>query len=297
MKGGCAALLAAFRTLVDKGIEPAADLAFVCDEETSGMYGIQCLLSKNLIRPCDCLIAEPTPALNPNIGQKGLCRLDLSFKGEPGHGSLYPVMGVSAVMEAVKILAYLAELHESEYAPGPGMELLVKRSERVLNECFGINRAGEVLRRIMWNPGKIEGGEKANIVAQHCRLELDIRVPWGCRLEELVNDLAKQAPRATAHIQSLSEPSLTPAENPLVTTVCREISRVYGKEAAPIVQWAASDARFLRRAGFSVIEYGPSDITRLHSIDERVPVEALGCAQDVYEGVIQAYGKEPELSR
>ncbi|MDD1718006.1 MAG: M20/M25/M40 family metallo-hydrolase, partial [Methanoregulaceae archaeon] len=290
MKGGCAALLAAFRTLVDRGIEPAADLAFVCDEETSGMYGIQCLLSKNLIKPCDCLIAEPTPALYPNIGQKGLCRIDLSFKGEPGHGSLYPVKGISAVMEAVKILAFLEELHESEYAPGPGMEALVERSERVLNECFGIDRAGEVLRRVMWNPGKIEGGEKANIVAQRCRLELDIRVPWGCGMEEMVDELVKKASRATAHIQSLSEPSLTPADTPLVATVCREISRVYGREAAPIVQWAASDARFLRKAGFSVIEYGPSDITRLHSIDERVPVEALGHAEEVYEGVIVAYG-------
>ncbi len=294
MKGGCAALLSAFRNLVDRGIEPAADLAFVCDEETSGTYGIQCLLSKRFIRPCDCLIAEPTPSLYPNIGQKGLCRIDFLFTGEPGHGSLYPVKGVSAVMEAVKTLSYLEELHSTEYNPGLGMEDLVEQSERVLNGCFGIDRAGEVLRRIMWNPGKIEGGEKANIVAQHCRLELDIRVPWGCRMEDLVNELVKRAPRAKATIQSLSEPSLTAADTRLVATVCREISRVYGRKSSPIVQWAASDARFLRKAGFSVIEYGPGDITRLHAIDERVPVDALGHAEEVYKGVILEYGNGSE---
>ncbi|MDD2788576.1 M20/M25/M40 family metallo-hydrolase, partial [Methanoculleus sp.] len=34
MKGGCAALLAAYRDLVESGVEPKAQFAFVCDEET-----------------------------------------------------------------------------------------------------------------------------------------------------------------------------------------------------------------------------------------------------------------------
>ncbi|NYT07910.1 MAG: M20 family metallopeptidase, partial [Methanomicrobiales archaeon] len=118
MKGGCAAILWACRSLIERCGELPADLAFVCDEETSGEYGIRRLLSENRLVPCDCIIAEPTPPLNPNIGQKGLMRLSLTFSGEPGHGSIYPVRGVSAIMEAYSFLHYLEKLHQTEYRPG-----------------------------------------------------------------------------------------------------------------------------------------------------------------------------------
>ena len=97
MKGGCASILYALRQLADEGAEPSVNLAFVCDEETGGEFGVRYLLYRDLITPCDCVIAEPTPPLSPSIGQKGLCRLRLDFSGEPGHGSLYPHIGVSAV--------------------------------------------------------------------------------------------------------------------------------------------------------------------------------------------------------
>ena len=71
MKGGCAAMLAACDSLVQEGRELPADLAFVCDEEAGGDHGIRHLLRENLLFPCDCLIAEPTPARHPCIGQKG----------------------------------------------------------------------------------------------------------------------------------------------------------------------------------------------------------------------------------
>jgi succinyl-diaminopimelate desuccinylase len=58
-----------------------------------------------------------------------------------------------------------------------------------------------------------------------------------------------------------------------------------------MVQWAASDAKHLRAAGFRVVEYGPGDLATLHGVDERVPVRALNQASDVYRGVIRAYSR------
>ena len=291
MKGGCAAILSACKFIADTGEPPQADLAFVCDEETSGTYGICCLLQKNLIRPCDCLIAEPTPPLHPNIGQKGLIRIDFNFKGKPGHGSLYPARGVSAVMEAFAILTHLEKLHKRAYNAGPDMEKIIKESSLVFEEVLAMPDAEHVLKRVMYNPGRIEGGEKANIVAQHCNLELDLRVPWGCSIPLLIDDLVRNAPNAKMKIKSLSEPSFTPADSRLVTLACREISRVHGEPASPIVQWAASDARYLRKEGFRVIEYGPGELTTLHGVDERVSVDSLENAADVYTGIIRSYGE------
>lgn len=290
MKGGCASLLWACRQFIDSGRELPADLAFVCDEETGGTHGIQALIARKSIIPCDTLIAEPTPALSPNIGQKGLMRLCCIFKGEPGHGSLYPSKGVSAVMEAFSLMEFVQDLHKREYDPGdPGLARIIKESANILGEIFSMNDAGTVLSHIMFNPGTIAGGEKANIVAQQCSLELDLRIPWGCSLPALLQEIRDHAPRAEISITSMSEPSITAPGSPLVGRLLAEIERVHLHTARPIVQWAASDARFLRKAGFSVVEYGPGEIRTLHAIDEHVCIESLESAARVYEGMLERY--------
>ena len=288
MKGGCAALISAYKDLVDKGIETNAGFLFVCDEETSGTYGIRSMLRKKRLQPCDVLIAEPTPALHPTIGEKGLCRLSMMFRGDPGHGSLYPVAGVSAIMEAYRTIAYLNELNGREYHAGSELDRIIDTSSKILADIPGIPGAGKIFRRIMYNPGKISGGEKSNVVAERCLLELDIRVPWGCSISALIDDIACHAPRAKVTVVTASDPSFTPPDCPLVAATCGAIEGVYGKPSFPIVQWAASDARFLRIEGFRVVEYGPGELTLLHARNERVSVESLEKARDVYCGIIQA---------
>jgi succinyl-diaminopimelate desuccinylase len=289
MKGGCAALLSSYQKLVDAGKEPDADFLFVCDEETSGTHGIRCILSKDLLRPCDVIIAEPSPELNPNIGEKGLCRINLHFRGEPGHGSLYPTRGVSAVMEAYQTLEYLRKVHRHEYHVTGQLDAIIEKSSAVLRDILAIDEAKHVLRRVMFNPGRIEGGEKANIVAQHCDLQLDIRVPWGCSIPDLIEDIARHSPCATVEQVSISDPSMTSPDCRLVKVISEEILHVYGLPAQPIVQWAASDARYLRKEGFRVVEYGPGEITSLHAVNERVAIETLKKATAVFEGVISNF--------
>lgn len=290
MKGGCAAILWACRNFVDSGRELPSDLAFVCDEETSGTRGIQAILAKKSLIPCDTLIAEPTPALSPNIGQKGLMRLCCTFRGEPGHGSLYPARGVSAVMEAVSLIEFMKALHQREYDPGdPGLAAILYESAQILGEIFGMDDARTVLSHIMFNPGKITGGEKANIVAQQCSLELDLRIPWGCSLQDLFEEICSHAPRAVISTTSISEPTITPPGSPLVARLLAEIEKVHSQPSRPIVQWAASDARYLRREGFPVAEYGPGEIKTLHAVDEHVRIESLENAARVYEGMLERY--------
>jgi succinyl-diaminopimelate desuccinylase len=296
MKGGCASILWACRTLIEEGSDLPADLAFVCDEETSGQYGIRRLLSRNLLVPCDCIIAEPTPPLNPNIGQKGLMRLRLTFTGEPGHGSLYPVRGVSAIMEAYSLLRFLGELHQTEYhADDPELAGLIHESSAILRDLLHMDEAEVVLTRLMFNPGMIEGGEKANIIAQRCTLELDLRIPWGCSLTGLLDTIRAHAPRAEVSVMgSMSAPSITPRHSRIVSRLLEEIGKVQGSPAAPIVQWAASDARFLRKEGFSVVEYGPGEIPALHAINEYVTIESLENAALVYQGMMEQYAGDSQ---
>jgi len=289
MKGGCAAILSACDSLVQEGRKLPADLAFVCDEEAGGDHGIRHLIRENMLSPCDCLIAEPTPTRHPCIGQKGLCRFTVNFAGMPGHGSLYPVVGVNAIMEAMGLLTYVNSLHDRKFPVNGDLKKLVEASAGVFSEEFHIPDGSRILERITFNPGVIEGGEKVNIIARHCSLGLEMRIPWGCSIPDLVGDIRRHAPNGTVNVDTTSDPTLTDPTGDFTSIVCREVERAWGGAVFPILQWAASDARHLRRAGFNVIEYGPGELATLHGIDERVSVASLEKAVGIYRGILDAY--------
>jgi succinyl-diaminopimelate desuccinylase len=289
MKGGCASILSACRTIVDSGGNLPATLVFVCDEETGGENGIRRLLADHLLAPADCLIAEPTPSRHPAIGQKGLCRLELEFTGVPAHGSLYPAVGVSAIMEAMDLIAYVRRLHTRDFAVNTDLEEILARSADVLKKEFNIQGVSDILRRLTYNPGTIHGGEKSNVVAEHCVLELEMRVPWGCAIPDLKSAIMAHTTNAKILLEETHEPSMTDPSCRLVTITCDEVRNVWGGPVFPIVQWAASDARHLRRHGFNVLEYGPGEISSLHAVDERVAIDSLEKAALVYRGVMERY--------
>jgi len=289
MKGGCASLLGACSAFVDGDIPLPATLAFVCDEETGGDMGICRLLSEGLIHPCDCLIAEPSPAGSPSIGQKGLCRMEIEFSGEPAHGSLYPAVGRSAIMEAMDFMTFVRTLNEKEYPVGGDYETIIRRSSLILSQEFALPGVESVLRKITYNPGIIEGGEKSNVVAQHCRLDLELRIPWGCDISGVVTDLRRHAGHGTIRSLVTHEPSITDPGSRIVSRTCSAVQAVLGLDAAPIVQWAASDARHLRNAGFPVVEYGPGEISTLHAVNERVRTRALEKATEIYRRLMEGY--------
>ncbi len=289
MKGGCAAVLSAAYKFLDKADSLPCNLCFVCDEENGGDAGVKHLLGKNLLTPCDCLIAEPTPYLNPSIGQKGLFRADVEFTGEPGHGSLYPVAGTSAIMLSADFLKSLDYLNKLTFPGEDSHEELLNDSAEVLHKILGIPDSGDVLRKITYNPGIICGGEETNIVAQKCSLKIEMRIPLGCRISDIVDILLKKNPSAEIKIIESAEPGLTDSKEKIVKTACTEIERVYNEVSKPIMQWAASDARHLREKGFNAIEYGPGDLLTMHGKNEKVLVESLKKCSEIYKGIMQNY--------
>lgn len=289
MKGGCASILAACEALVNRDGTIPARLVFVCDEETSGDNGILRLLADHALSPGDCLIAEPTPARHPSIGQKGLCRVEMEFSGTPAHGSLYPAVGVSAIMEAMELLEYVKGLHDREYPVDDHLKEIIAQSSGVLGQEFNMSDVSDVLRKLTFNPGIINGGEKSNVVAQHCTLELELRVPWGCSIPALISGISSHAPNGKIVFQETHNPSITDPYHHLVAITCNEVQRVQGGLVFPIVQWAASDARHLRLHGFNVIQYGPGEIASLHAVNERVTIDSLEKAALVYRGVMERY--------
>ncbi|MBN1165617.1 MAG: ArgE/DapE family deacylase [Methanospirillaceae archaeon] len=290
MKGGCAAILAALGNLIKEGKQPDVDLAFVCDEEGKGTYGMQYLLAKNYVAPKECLIAEPSPYSSPMIGEKGLIRLQVTFHGEPGHSSLHPVVGRSAIIEACSFLKYIESFHQQEFVVDPTFEGAITRTIENLSVQAGIplQEANRILRHVMYNPGVINGGEKVNVVAQRCCAEYDLRIPWGCDPHTIVHSIRKQYPHADITVEDIAPASFTPPCR-LIRETCTAIEAVYHEPALPCVTWAATDARHMREAGIAVIEYGPGDLALLHARNERVAVSHLKNATGIFMHIIKAY--------
>ncbi|KAF1079019.1 M20/M25/M40 family metallo-hydrolase [Methanogenium sp. MK-MG] len=299
MKGGCAAILAALEEALDgrsRSDQPemcgAVSVAFVCDEETGRVDGVQHLLREREIMPCDCLIAEPTPCLNPAVGQKGLCRFRATFRGTPGHGSLYPFAGENAIVQASGFIQRIMSVTEHEYAPEGMVQSLVANSEEAIAAIFPDADVARLLTRITCNPGLITGGEGTNIVAEECTVALDMRLPWGCNPDAVLAKVERDVSSPAVSTESCAAPTCTSPDCHLVRRLSAAIEGVYHMPARPILQWAASDARFLRAAGFRAAEYGPGEIHLLHAQDERVRVSQLERAADVYASLIAAYVRE-----
>lgn len=289
MKGGCASVLSAVEKVQNEGgVLPS--LAFVCDEEGGGSYGMRYLIDKKLIHPCDCLLAEPTPAKAPCIGQKGVCRFDVEFNGDPGHSSLYPVLGESAIAQALEFINWVDKLSKRPYDV-PEIDQIIENSIKVANELYNADLT-PVFKHIMYNPGIISGGERVNIVAQKCSLSMDMRPPWGADCDDIVKEIKMVLPKsAKIDVLTESNASITSPDSFLVRTTCDAIGKVYGIESKPMVQWAASDARALRIAGFNAIEYGPGELDCMHGLNERVRRTQLESCAEIYLNIIHSYNE------
>lgn len=293
MKGGCAALLAALATVIESDGDPGADIAFVADEEGKGEFGVEQLVHEGLLIPGEALIAEPTPPQCPLIGEKGVLRTKITFTGDAGHASLHPVLGNSAIMQACRYLEFCQSLHEKTWPIEPLTEEAIHATARALEGLVGISAddADRILSRVMFNPGMIEGGERMNVIAQRCELSLDMRIPWGCNIQDLASEMKQAAPDAQVEVLESADPSLS-RPGWLTRLVCEGISQVMKIQPAPGVTQAASDARYLRSQGAEVVVYGPGDLNLLHSVNENVPISMLKNSQAVYEHVLRAMNQE-----
>jgi succinyl-diaminopimelate desuccinylase len=288
MKGGCAAILAALAATIERTGDPGADIAFVADEEGKGEFGMEQLVQEGIIKPCDCIVAEPSPPSCPIVGEKGVLRTHITFTGNSGHAALHPVAGSSAIIQACRFLSRCHGIHEHEWPANPLTAKAIHATARALEKLIGISEedSDRILSRIMYNPGKIQGGERMNVIAQRCEIDLDMRIPWGCSTSEAIGMIHEAASGATVSVLESSEPSFsTPGW--LSSLICNGIESVLKVPAEPGVSQAASDARYLRRFGAEVVVYGPGDLNLLHSVNENVPIAMLENCQEIYEYVLK----------
>jgi len=292
MKAGLAGILHAGIVLRRLGVPLRGRLSLVAvpDEEQGGPRGADWLLDTGALDGATgAVIAEPAERTHPTIGQKGSNWFRLTIDGRPGHGSLQPLYGVSANLQAARAVLALQGLWDLRPDAPAEVRTLIERSKAFAEEREGYPAGiGAVFEHVTVNIGTLHGGTSSNVVADRCVVDVDTRVPIGlsrAQVLDRVRELLAQAgvEAAIEPIGFRSEPNWTPSDDPVVDTLVGALREVTGDPAAEgVLQWASSDARTFRSHGIPVLQYGPAVLSTIHGFDERAPVADVLLAAKIY---------------
>lgn len=269
IKGGMAAMLAAFARVAREKPKGAARVVMACtvDEEFT-FLGVQHLtrigLPSRFPNLLGAVVAEPTQ-LHIVDTHKGAVRWDLTTVGRSCHSSR-PELGVNAIYRMAVLLPHIERYAE---------ELRASRSDP---------RLGPPTLSV----GRIDGGTSVNTVPDQCRVEIDRRLLPG-----------EQAPAALDHLHDylhrhvdpslsfsfsapwLSAPALSAAGSAnLVARLSAAIDGVIGGHQVQAVPYG-TDAAPLAESGIPSVVFGPGDIARAHTCDESVPLDEVEQASEI----------------
>lgn len=269
IKGGMAAMLAAFARLVRDKPKGAARVVVICsvDEEFT-FLGVQHLaqlgLRERFPNLLGAIVAEPTQLHIVN-SHKGAVRLDLTTAGRSCHSSR-PERGVNAIYRMAAVLPHIERYAE---------ELRASRSDP---------RLGPPTLSV----GRIDGGTSVNTVPDQCRIEIDRRLLPGEKgpsaLEHLHDYLRQHVdPTLTFSFSApwVSAPPLSAAgSEELAARLAGAIDSVVGAHQVDAVPYG-TDAAPLAEAGIPAVVFGPGDIARAHTCDEWVPLAEVEQASEI----------------
>ncbi|QDV33649.1 M20 family metallopeptidase [Tautonia plasticadhaerens] len=266
VKGGLAAMLAAFARLVRERPEGAARVLMACtvDEEYTHT-GSSALAAQGLAVDL-AVVAEPT-MLRVVTAHKGAVRWKVVTEGVACHSSR-PQDGVNAIYRMARVLSVIEPfaLCLREATPDP------------------------VLGPPTLSVGRIEGGQSVNVVPDSCAIDLDRRVIPGEDVEgvrrqlqdALVAALGDSAPFSFTE-PWVRMPSLSPeSSRGWVEPVRDAMARALGERPEISAVPYGTDAGPLSASGIPALVIGPGDIAQAHTKDEWIAVDQLERAVEAY---------------
>ena len=222
------------------------------------------------------LIGEPSMMKVVTSHKGSQCHLTHIF-GHEVHSST-PHLGVSAIMEAGRVIQWANELNEANSQKAPtGMDALFEPSWSTAHV------------------GTIHGGTAQNITAGECRFGLDFRVVPGddgalleqayrtevCRIEKAMQ---RVCPDTRIEIENRSAvPPLRPETNGAAETLARALT---GDNGTHVVSYATEAGQF-QDAGYSACVCGPGDIAQAHQADEFISIAQMIEGQEFMNMLLQ----------
>jgi len=277
IKGGMAAMLAAFARLVREKPAGAASVVMACtvDEEYTHTGS-----SRLAVTPHGAdlaIVAEPT-LLNVVSCHKGAVRWKVRARGVACHSST-PGLGINAIYRMAGVVQTLAA-HAAELAASTSDPVLGAPSLSV---------------------GRIEGGQSVNIVPDLCEIEIDRRIIPGEQPGDAIGRVEaalRESPNGLEGLEILPPwvkmPALSPeraSEGGWVEPVRDAVASAVGFRPRVTGVPYGTDAGPLSAAGLPSLVFGPGDIAQAHTKDEWVALEQVRLAAEAYFEIARSLGR------
>lgn len=278
MKGFDALSLWALVEAKYQGVSRPLQLALSFDEEI-GCTGAPPMIERMLevLPKADTVIVGEPSMMEVVTGHKGGQGFWLDVWGFEVHSSI-AYRGVSAIMEAARIIQWANEVNEETAALKPTeVASLFDPPYTTLHT------------------GTIEGGTAANITAKHCRFDLGWRaVPsdsneaWRSRvlakIREVEADMQKVRPEARIDVEErFAVPGLRPENMGKAEALTRGIT---GDNGTHVVSYGTEAGQFQDK-GYSAVVCGPGDIAQAHQPDEYITVAQFNAGHAFMQSLLE----------
>lgn len=269
MKGFLAMAVQVAAEFADRPLRQPLILLATADEE-SGMDGARALVAAGRPRARHAVIGEPT-GLRPVRLHKGILLDRLHVHGHAGHSSR-PDLGANAIEGMHQVLAALVAHRESLKA---------------LTDDEGFAMPWPTL-----NLGHIHGGDSANRIPAHCRLDVDLRFGPAHDIATLRDALRAAAgdgltlPGCHFEAETLFD-GIPAFSTPAASDIVRACEQLTGHDAAAVD--FATEGPFLRQLGMETVILGPGDIRVAHQPDEYLDLASIDPMLDVLRGLVARF--------
>ncbi len=266
-KGNLAVSLAVIKSLIEENQMLGYNLVFAAtaDEETGSKFGLIPLLARGILKPQAALILD-VDEFKIIVAQKGLLHLKIKIQGKAAHGA-YPWQGINAVDLAVKIIREIKSYHFN---------------------C----KKNSYLRAPTINIGRINGGDKVNIVAGWCDFEIDVRFLPGEQgddiLPKIKRIIRRQAKTAKIQILAQQDPTQINCRHFLVNRLKKAMlelgvkPRITGSEGATVIT-------FFQQRNIPAIATGFASSGCAHAGNEYVKIKHLHKGALVLENFLKNF--------
>jgi succinyl-diaminopimelate desuccinylase len=265
MKGGLAAQIKAMELLAAESFQGEVIFTATINEETGGEHGLEWLIENQVVDADYWIITEPS---NNDIYrcEKGAFWHRVHIQGEAAHGSR-PHLGTNAI------------------------EVAVEAINQIMPMQFDDIEDHDILGKPTVNIGRINGGEKINIVPGRCSFEVDRRIIPDENLGDVVRETEtvlrklEETYDFTYDIEEiiLAMPFETNAEADIVQAASTAIERMTGHIPDVSGTSGYTDARIPAVvSGKPTIIVGPGDHSASHIANEYIDLRQLERSPTVF---------------
>ena len=265
-KAAVAVLLGVARRLARDGPPVGVELLFTTAEEMA-LRGVKEVQAGWLRCDFGFVFDHASPIGELIVAAPSYFRLEARFHGAAAHAGIRPEDGRNAIAAAAR--------------------------------AIGLMRLGRLDSQTTANAGVIDGGSAANVVAEHCRLELEARSLDDDRAGQLAGEMVDACSQAASETECDVETSVEqlfrafrlPRSSPPVQAAVGALEAL-GVEPSFVSTGGGSDANALIATGLPVLNVA-NGTERSHQPDESVTVEALERMLDVALGLVEQSGANP----